>query len=104
MNIFSRHKKQIKKLTLCHLENFSCFLLSAFFSSKSTFLINSFRDTTNGNRVDFHNDTIRVSNRLDPDQGGCFVGPDLGPNCLQRAKIADTLAGQGITSKVRLCS
>ena len=28
--------------------------------------------------------TIRVSNSLDPDQTPHFVGPDLGPNCLQR--------------------
>ena len=25
-----------------------------------------------------------MSNTLDPDQVRCFVGPDLGPNCLQR--------------------
>ena len=30
---------------------------------------------------------IRVSNSLDPDQAQHFVGPDLGPNCLQ--KLAD---------------
>ena len=24
-----------------------------------------------------------MSNSLDPDQARCFVGPDLGPNCLQ---------------------
>ena len=28
--------------------------------------------------------TIRVSNRLDQDQDRRSVGPDLGPNCLQR--------------------
>ena len=28
--------------------------------------------------------TIRVSNSLDPDQAKCFVGPDLGSDCLQR--------------------
>ena len=28
--------------------------------------------------------TIRVSNSLDSDQARLFVGPDLGPNCLQR--------------------
>ena len=28
--------------------------------------------------------TIRVSNSLDPDQARQNVGPDLGPNCLQR--------------------
>ena len=27
--------------------------------------------------------TIRVSNSLDQDQARCFVGPELGPNCLQ---------------------
>ena len=27
---------------------------------------------------------MRVSNGLDPDQERHFVGPDLGPNCLQR--------------------
>ena len=33
--------------------------------------------------LDFFN-TIRVSNSLDPDQARHFVGPDLGPNCMQR--------------------
>ena len=33
--------------------------------------------------LDFFN-TIRVSISLDPDQARHFVGPDLGPNCLQR--------------------
>ena len=28
--------------------------------------------------------TTSVSNSLDPDQGRRFVGPDLGPNCLQK--------------------
>ena len=28
--------------------------------------------------------TLSVSNGLDPDQDGHSVGPDLGPNCLQR--------------------
>ena len=49
--------------------------------------------------LDFFN-TIRVSNSLDPDQARHFVGPDLGPNCLQRLSadnikyyfLADTLA------------
>ena len=34
--------------------------------------------------------TIRVSNSLDPDQARHFVGPDLGPNCLQRLSAAAT--------------
>ena len=33
--------------------------------------------------LDFFN-AIQVSNSLDPDQARHFVGPDLGPNCLQR--------------------
>ena len=33
--------------------------------------------------LDFFN-TIRVSNSLYPDQARHSVGPDLGPNCLQR--------------------
>ena len=52
---------------------FACFLMSAdFFLFKSFISENSFRKT------------IRVPNSLDPDQVGCFVGPDLGQNCLQR--------------------
>ena len=35
-------------------------------------------------------ESIRVSNSLDPDQARCFVGPDLGPNCLQRLSAEDT--------------
>ena len=30
-----------------------------------------------------------VSNNLDPDQDHIFVGPDLGPNCLQRLSADD---------------
>ena len=36
------------------------------------------------NCVIFYSNAIRMSNSLDPDQAGHFVGPDLGPNCLQR--------------------
>ena len=31
-----------------------------------------------------------MSNSLDPDQALCFVGPDLGPNCLPRLSAEDT--------------
>ena len=34
--------------------------------------------------------TIRVSKGLDPDQAERFVGPDMGPKCLQRLSVADT--------------
>ena len=33
---------------------------------------------------------IRVSNSLYPDQARRFVGPDLGPNCLQWLSPGDT--------------
>ena len=36
----------------------------------------------------FWTSTIRVSNGLDPDQGGQSVGPGLGPNCLQRCSLS----------------
>ena len=45
------------------LGNITCFLQSDFFPNQLT---------------------IRVSNSLDPDQAQHFVGPDLGPNRLQR--------------------
>ena len=57
--------------SLCMLGNFSrCCRLLIFFK------INFFKNL-------FWN-TIRVSNNLDPDQDRKNVGPDLGPNCLQR--------------------
>ena len=49
-------------------------ILHAFLTSADffkTFSKNNFRNT------------IRVSNSLDPDQARHFVGPNLGPNCLQ---------------------
>ena len=59
------------KLTLCMLGIlcFCCFSTAIF---KINFSKNSFRYT------------IRVLNSLDPDQDRHSVGPDLGPNCLQR--------------------
>ena len=70
-------------LTLSMLCNFACFFLFLFFlSSVEIFLTNFFKKTS------FRN-TIRMSNRLDPDQARNFVGPDLDPNCLQRLLAAD---------------
>ena len=40
--------------------------------------------------VTMSRNTIRVSNSLDPDQAQQNVGPDLGPNCLQRLSADDT--------------
>ena len=52
--------------------------------------------------LDFFN-TIRVSNSLDPDQARHFVGPDLGPNCLQRLSVSrqqkSPLAGKELNTK-----
>ena len=39
--------------------------------------------------ADFRN-SIKVSNSLDPDQARLFIGPDLGPTCLQRLSADDT--------------
>ena len=38
----------------------------------------------------FFRNTIRVSNSLDSDQAELNVGPDLGPNCLQKLSADDT--------------
>ena len=47
-------------------------------------------------KTSFRN-TIRVSNSLDPDQARQKVGPDLGPNCLQRsADDKSTLVGKDL--------
>ena len=54
-------------------------LLSAYF-----FNINFFKNS-------FEN-TIGVSNSLDPDQDQHSVGPDLGPNCLQRLSTDDDIS------------
>ena len=32
-----------------------------------------------------------MSNSLDPDQAGCYFGPDLGPNCLQTTLVSKAL-------------
>ena len=46
--------------------------------------------------LDFFN-TIRVSNSLDADQARHFVGPDLGPNYLQR--LSADIAGKELNTK-----
>ena len=63
-------------LTLFMLSNCACIFVVCgffFFFFKLTF----------SRKKSFRN-TIRVSNSLDPDQARQNVGPDLGPNCLQR--------------------
>ena len=62
---FSVHA--VDKYVLVNFSGFCCHLLT----SSKLFFLNYFRNA------------IRVQNGLDPDQELCFVGPDLGPNCLQ---------------------
>ena len=42
-------------------------------------------------KISFMN-SIRVSNSLDRDQAQHLVGPDLGPNCLQRLSADDPIS------------
>ena len=44
----------------------------------------------------FFQNSLRISNGLEPDQGRHCVGPDLGPNCLQRLS-ADNKEGKEFT-------
>ena len=62
--------------SLCLLGNFECILFSA-----DLFQNQLFRKILSG--------IPPVSNSLDPDQAQHFVGPDLGPNCLQRLSADD---------------
>ena len=67
-------------LNLCILGNFHDFFSSSadrFFNQNQLFLKNSFRNT------------IGLSYSSDLGQARHFVGPDLGPNCLQSLISAD---------------
>ena len=63
-------------ITLCMLGIFSCFCRLQMFFNIPFFSKYSVKNN------------IRVSNSLDPDLARRSVGPDLGPNCLQRS-LAD---------------
>ena len=63
------------ELTLCMLGNFSCLCCRLLNFFKINFFQKYFQESN----------TIRVSNSLDPNQYLHSVGPDLGPNCLQRS-------------------
>ena len=80
----------IHVVKLCMLGNFfMLLLLSVDFYSKLTFL----------KKLGTVTETITVSNHLDPDQGRHSVGPNLGPNCLQRLSAQTTKVA---ASKVKL--
>ena len=66
------------QLILCSLGNFFPLFCRLLIFFKIIFLKNPFRNT------------IRVPNRLDPDQARQSVGPDLGAICLQRLRADDT--------------
>ena len=53
-----------------------------FFLFKIVFQKKSFRNSIR----------LRVSNSLDQDQARHFVGPDLGPNCLQKLSAEESKA------------
>ena len=75
------HNRQ-RQITIPHLKLFAYWVtFHAFLSSADFFKIN-FRKILSG--------IPSVSNNLDPDHARHFVGPDLGPNCLQRLSADDT--------------
>ena len=45
-------------------------------------------------KIKFFKNIIRVPNNLDPDQDRRSVGPDLGPNCLQRLSADNKVAAR----------
>ena len=45
--------------------------------------------------------TIRVSNSLDPDQDGHYVGPELGPNCLKRLSADEKSYCHGVPTGLK---
>ena len=71
-------KSQVIRFNSLPLGHFFMLFYSLLIFFKSTFLKNYFRNT------------IRVSNSVDPDMARRFVGPDFGPNCLQKLSVDDT--------------
>ena len=62
---------------------FACWVIFHVFLSSADFFQNELFQKF------FQEHYQRLSNGLDPDQDQHFVGPDLGPNCLQRLSAAD---------------
>ena len=38
-------------------------------------------------KLTYSKNSFRMSDSFDPDQDQCLVGPDLGPNCLQKLSV-----------------
>ena len=77
-----KHLPQKEIITLCMLCNFLSFFAVCLLNfSKLTDSKYSFRNI------------IKVPNCLDPDQDQYSVGPDLGPNCLQRLSVDNKSCG-----------
>ena len=77
MEVCAEIKVILSSLTLCILGNFMLFCRLLFFF-KFNFSKSSLQNT------------IRVSNTLDPVQARQNVGPELDPNCLQRLSADET--------------
>ena len=58
----------------CLLKTFECWVFFHALLSSANFFQNQF----------FQKNSFTMSNSLDPDEALHFVGPDQGPNCLQR--------------------
>ena len=85
---FSGHLYMIFLKIFAYWVIFHAFLSSAVFFFKITF----FKKKNKKKNI---RNTTRVSNRLGPDQARQNVGPDLGPNCLQRLSADQaTLVGK----------
>ena len=63
------------------------------FNLNNRMMQNSFLKRSSKNR---NTCTIKASNTLDPDQARHLVGPNPGPNCLQRLPAEDTSRQRGL--------
>ena len=72
----------LKASITCHNSASWDFFFHSFLSSSDFFQNQHFEKNLSG--------ITPMSNSLDPDQVRYFVGPDLGPNCLQKLSADDT--------------
>ena len=69
-----------KKIAGFQLNQGVCYLLFVLY----WIILHAFLSSADFFKITFFKKFFRVSNSLDPDQARRFVGPDQGPNCLQR--------------------